>query len=286
MVRLLATLTVITCSLSLAQSVPGSITFNARLSDTAGAAVTGSHSMAFGLYDQATGGAPTWTENLAGASFSAEGLVYVELGAVTPLTTSALDGRKLYLEISVDGTTMTPRLPVVSVPYAIRASVATTADSVGSLAASAIQRRVTGTCPAGQAVRSVDSNGGVQCEPVGASPMTCASGEVLKSNGTGWVCAADAVGITGVTAGAGLTGGGGTAPTLSVVYGSAAGTAAQGNDPRLSDARAPTAASPSYVQNQAAGAQVASFNVSGSGAVGTSFAIGGNDVLSLPSLTT
>lgn len=46
-----------------------------------------------------------------------------------------------------------------------------------------------------------------------------------------------------VTAGAGLTGGGSLAAdrTLSVVYGTTAGTAAQGNDTRLSDPRVPTA---------------------------------------------
>ena len=45
-----------------------------------------------------------------------------------------------------------------------------------------------------------------------------------------------------VTAGTGLTGGGDLAAdrTLTVTYGSTAGTAAQGNDPRLSDARVPT----------------------------------------------
>lgn len=46
-----------------------------------------------------------------------------------------------------------------------------------------------------------------------------------------------------VTAGTGLTGGGTLAAdrTLAVVYGTSAGTAAQGNDSRLSDARPPTA---------------------------------------------
>ena len=45
-----------------------------------------------------------------------------------------------------------------------------------------------------------------------------------------------------ITAGTGLTGGGTLAAdrTLTVTYGSTAGTAAQGNDPRLSDARVPT----------------------------------------------
>ena len=46
-----------------------------------------------------------------------------------------------------------------------------------------------------------------------------------------------------ITAGTGLTGGGDLTAnrTLAVSYGSVAGTAAQGDDPRLSDARTPTA---------------------------------------------
>ena len=46
-----------------------------------------------------------------------------------------------------------------------------------------------------------------------------------------------------VTAGTGLTGGGDLSAdrTLAVTYGTTAGTAAQGNDSRLSDARTPTA---------------------------------------------
>ncbi len=51
-----------------------------------------------------------------------------------------------------------------------------------------------------------------------------------------------------ITAGTGLTGGGDLAAdrTLTVSYGSTAGTAAQGDDPRLSDARVPTAHAPAH----------------------------------------
>ena len=217
MTRIFTVVALLTSALTLAQTTPGSISFNARLTDTAGAAVTGTHALSFGLYSQASGGAAVWTESLAGASFSTDGLVFAELGATTPLTTSALDGSKLYLEVSVDGTPMAPRLAIVSVPYAIRASIAATAASVGSLTESAIQRRVTGVCAPGQAVRSIDASGGVQCEtlPVGAggditavttaagsglvggalsgdvalSLATCGAGSVLKSDGTAWSCA-------------------------------------------------------------------------------------------------
>ncbi len=226
MTQTLALIACLTSSLALAQTVPGSITFNARLTDVGGAAVTGSHALGFALYDTGSGGAALWTENVSGANFSTEGVTFVELGAVTPLTTSALDGRKLYLEVSVDGTTLTPRLTIVSVPYAIRASVAATALTIGSLTESAIQRRITGTCNPGQAVRSVDASGGVQCEnlatgditavttaagsgltggsasgDVALSLTTCAAGEVLKSTGSGWGCSAS----TAVTTTGGLT---------------------------------------------------------------------------------
>ena len=224
MIRILVVVACLTGSLTLAQSVPGSITFNARLTDSVGAPVVGSHPLGFGLYSQASGGSPVWTENISAASFSTEGVAFAELGAVTPLTVAALDGSKLYLEVAVDGTTMTPRLAIVSVPYAIRAAVA---GSVGSLSEAAIQRRVTGICSPGQAVRAVDAAGGVQCEATGVTygvlaPLAlngttlslngCPNNQILKSNGTTWSCADDAAGLAGITtaAGSGLTGGGST----------------------------------------------------------------------------
>ena len=224
MTQTLAVIACLTSSLALAQTVPGSISFNARLTDTSGAPITGSHTLAFGLYTTGSGGAAVWTETISGAGFSTEGITFAELGASTPLTTAAIDGSKLYLEISVDGTTMSPRLAVVSVPYAIRASIAATSLTVGSLVESAIQRRVTGTCTPGQAVRSIDAAGGVQCENVAGgggditavstavgsgltggsaagdvalSLSTCPVGEYLRSTGTGWACGRDGVSVGG-----------------------------------------------------------------------------------------
>ena len=243
MTKIFAVTACLLSGLVLAQTVPSSISFNARLSDTAGAPVTGTHALAFGLFDAASGGAAVWTESVSG-TFSTDGLVFLELGAVTALTPSALDGRKLFLEVTVDGTAMAPRLGVVSVPYAIRASVAASALTIGSLTESAIQRRVTGTCAAGQAVRSIDAAGGVQCEAIASGDITavttaagtgltggavsgdvalslvsCANGEVLKSNGTVWACAADAVGSAGISAigvTSPLVSSGGTSPTLTI----------------------------------------------------------------------
>lgn len=222
--RLFAVLVSLTSSLVLAQTVPGSISFNARLTDTGGAPVTGSHALSFGLYSQTTGGAAVWTEMVANASFSTDGLVYVELGSTTALTPAALDGSKLYLEVQVDGTTMAPRLPVVSVPYAVRASVAASALSVGTLTESNIQRRVTGTCSSGQAIRSIDAAGGVQCENAGL--MTCPAGQIPKSNGTGYACAADDTGLMSITGTAPINVTTGATPVVSIATANATTTGA------------------------------------------------------------
>lgn len=71
------------------------------------------------------------------------------------------------------------------------------------------------------------------------------SGQVLEWSGSAWAPATLSGGgggtVTSVTAGTGLTGGTITASgTIAVSYGTTAGTACQGNDSRLSDARTPT----------------------------------------------
>ena len=304
--RFFAAVVVLGASAALAQTVPASISFNARLTDTGGAPVTGSHALGFALYPQASGGAAAWTETQASATFSTEGLVYAELGSATPLTPSALDGSKLYLEVSVDGTTMTPRLAVVSVPYAIRATLAASALSVGALTESAIQRRVTGTCPAGQAIRSVDASGGVQCEPIpvgggditavltatgsgltgGAASgdvnvalMPCANGQVLKAGTSGqWACTDDPSYTAASSGGLTLTG-----TSFSVdpaqVQRRVIGTCAPGSSISAVAAdgsvTCQAGGSPTqFIQNQRSSVQVGSFNIAGSGGIAGNLGVG------------
>ena len=99
----------------------------------------------------------------------------------------------------------------------------TLAGGLFNVDATKAQSRVTGTCPAGQAIRIVNQNGTVTCGTTGATytaptnggltingsnevslAMSCTSGQVLKYDGTKWACGPDATG--GVTSFSQLSG--------------------------------------------------------------------------------
>jgi|GEM_PF-1853953 len=281
----LATLLALT-SVSYAQTIPGTVAFTARVSD-AGVPVNGPRNFTFRLFDAPANGTAVWQETQNGVNVE-QGLAYVDLGVVTSLDASVFDGATLYLEVTVAGTTLSPRLPVQSVPYAIRSDISNSADTLGSIApadvvtvingtgaatatrvgntvtlnvsTAALQQRVSGTCADGSAIQTVNDNGTVECEPVGAGDITgvtagnglsggattgtaaltlmpCSDQQVMRYvAGTGWACATLSGGgsgdITTVTAGTGLTGGGTVGDlTLAVSFaGSGAATSAARSD--------------------------------------------------------
>jgi hypothetical protein len=198
-----------------ATPVPSKVPFTARLSDNSGP-INGNVSLSFSIYDAASGGTADWTEGWPTAT-ATQGLVFIDLGTNAPLDATVFNGGSKYLEITVNGTTLSPRLPIGSAPYAIHAD---TSDSVGSLTETDIQQRVTGTC-VGQAISSVATNGSVSCtaipQPttytgsngvavagttVGLSTAGCAAGYVWTYNGSSFVCQAQA--STAYTGGTGI----------------------------------------------------------------------------------
>ncbi len=219
-------------------AVPSTVSFTARLvDDKTGDVVTGSHHLQFELFDAAAAGTSVWTE---GRDIEVEdGLLFVDLGSIKALDATVFDGRQLFLQVTLDEAVMDPRIALDSVPYAIRSAVATDAEKVGGLTGDDLQRRVTGACGAGNFIIGVNVDGTVVCAPdlsgsgditdvlpgsglqgggTGGSVtlsmlLTCAPSDLLKWNGTAWVCAPDANSggdITAVTVGGagGLTGGG------------------------------------------------------------------------------
>jgi hypothetical protein len=245
----LATLFGLPSTPAFAGDVPGTLSFTARLVDDKSAEpVTGTHSVVFALFDADVAGTSVWTETKQ-ITLEDDGLVFVELGESSTLDSHVFDGSDRYLEITVDGKPMQPRIALDSVPYAVRSTAAANADAVGGKTVDQLQTKITGTCNTGQHVQNIGADGAIQCASDSSatgditsvvagnglaggaaagdatlSLMTCGMNQILKFNGAGWACAADDQGITGVIAGTGLMGGGTNGNvTISMTTGCAAG---------------------------------------------------------------
>lgn len=132
MKKILIVLVFSAITLSYAWAVPPYINFQGVLKDNSGNLLTGSYSIKFSIYNGAAGGSDIWHET---QTVSVEGGLYnVQLGSATALGDSAFsDGATKYLGITVGADTeMSPRVVLVSVPYAYRAAVA---DSTGGVSA-------------------------------------------------------------------------------------------------------------------------------------------------------
>ncbi|MFM2414525.1 MAG: hypothetical protein RI911_218 [Candidatus Parcubacteria bacterium] len=82
-----------------------------------GTAVNGSRSMVFNLYSASTGGTSAWNETQTVTVN--DGYFSVSLGSTTPFPNSVnFNTTAYYLEVTVDGTTLTPRQRFDAVPYA------------------------------------------------------------------------------------------------------------------------------------------------------------------------
>jgi hypothetical protein len=200
-----------------ASTSPSPITFTGRLSTSSGP-VNGTVSVTFTVYDALVGGASHWTDTI---SLSANnGLVFAQLGtASNPLDGTVFAGTPRFLEIIVGNETLSPRLPLGSAPYSIRATTADSADTLGTLTpgqvvtrvtagaglsdggsggmvslsvdTSTVQSRVTGTCT-GSAISSIATDGTVSCQPVVAvadgvigNEVTGATDNSLTRSGAG-----------------------------------------------------------------------------------------------------
>lgn len=236
----LATLGVLAAASVASAAVPATVGFSARLvDDKTDKAITGTHHVEFTFFDAEAAGTAVYNE---GRDLEVEdGLVFVDIGETKPLDAAVFDGRRLFLEVKVDDVALEPRIGLSSVPYAVRADAAANADTVGGLGADQLQQRVTGTCGTGNFIVGVNVDGTVACGPdlSGSGDITdvlvgpgltgggtagsvtlslltsCAVNEVLKWNGTTWVCAVDTNSggdLTGITIGpaGGLAGGGTT----------------------------------------------------------------------------
>lgn len=155
---------------SVAIAVPNKLTYQGRLLQPDGNPASGVVAVVFGIYDASTGGAPLWseTENVA----PTDGYYSVELGSVTSIPDSVFDGSIRYLDVSVGGTSLTPRQPINSVAYAVRAGVAERVANAGDFGV----YRATYDFEEGSGTTSADGTGS-------ARTLT------LSSSGTAWTTA-------------------------------------------------------------------------------------------------
>ncbi len=309
---------------------------------------SGNFDFEFALFDSVSGGSQvgsTQTRNGVGVSngiFS----VNLDFGNTFP-------GAQRFLEIRVRQagggafTTLSPRQPVSSAPYAVKsinsdsATVAVNAvtannatNAQNAVNATNAQTAVNFTGPlAGDVTGTQNSTTVARLQSRSVANTPPLDGQVLKYNGAAseWRPDNDNTGsgggggtITGVTPGTGLTGGGATGNVTVGIANSGVGTTqiADGSvtdpkivsvsgtkvtgavtnstqlggvaanqyvqtiDPRLADARTPTAGSSNYIQNQNVAPQTASnFNVSGTGTANIfsatmQYNIGANRILS------
>ncbi len=132
-------------------AVPPQINYQGYLTESEGTPVDGTVQMTFTIYDAGTGGNGLWSETQAVTV--SRGVYNVNLGEMNPIN---LDfDKQYYLGIQAGSDDeMTPRLALTSVGYAFRAMTSETdSDTLGEL--------------------------------------SCNSGQVAKSNGNTWICAAD-----------------------------------------------------------------------------------------------
>jgi len=134
-----------------ARAVPALLNYQGHLSN-GGGPITGTFPMTFSLYGAPSGGAPLWSETHASVTVSS-GTFAVLLGSNTVLPLGSIfAGQTLWIETVVDGNTMAPRRPIVSVAYAARAAIADSAVAVPpAVPAGSVVYTLWGrsSCPAG-----------------------------------------------------------------------------------------------------------------------------------------
>jgi hypothetical protein len=110
--------------LSFSKSVPNMLNYQGYLADSGdSAAVTDTLQMTFRLYDADMGGSELWSEDHTDVPVMG-GLFSVLLGEVTPFPGGLFDGSTLWLQTEVGVEVLSPRKPLVSMAYSVRAQMA------------------------------------------------------------------------------------------------------------------------------------------------------------------
>lgn len=106
----------------LTKSVPDLIDYQGRITDGSNDPITTPVSIAFAIYDNSVDGTELWSETHTSVT-PVDGLVHLLLGSESAFASDLFDGSERWLGIKVGSDDeMTPRLQIVSSPYAITAN--------------------------------------------------------------------------------------------------------------------------------------------------------------------
>lgn len=101
--------------------IPNSLQYEGRLAASgSGEAISSTLPFVFSIFTEASGGSSIWTETHPAVSVQ-NGFFTVELGGIYSLSGLSFDA-PYYLEITVNGETLSPRMPFSPAPYAFRAA--------------------------------------------------------------------------------------------------------------------------------------------------------------------
>jgi hypothetical protein len=116
------------CALpALAQDYPTAIPVSGTLTDADGKQLEGSHQLTLGFYEAKDGALPALFEQDVDVTGVLDVLIKGDV-----LVQAITQGKVRYLELTIDGEVMEPRIELGSVPYAIHAEHAKMADNAGN----------------------------------------------------------------------------------------------------------------------------------------------------------
>ena len=147
---------------------PQLINFQAQLEGTTASSVAAT----FSVFDVATGGTALWSESYASLPVQS-GRIQVLLGSANSFESDVFEGDgDRFIEISVNGETLSPRTRITSVAYALRANVAD---------------RVLGSTGNGNGVNSLNTLIGDITLAGGSNVTITPEGQTLRINATGTI---------------------------------------------------------------------------------------------------
>jgi len=155
---------------------PQNVAYQGRLTEN-GAAVTGTKAMVFNIYDAATGGNllfsnPSQNITIVAGVFS----VSLDFSGV-----AVEDQSQLFVEIIIDGTTLSPRDPVAAVPYAISAQALSGASTISASGFMTFANLASPPSPAKGRIY-FDASGQLRVSLDGVGFVTLATGTVGSGN--------------------------------------------------------------------------------------------------------